>query len=112
MTNNQAIKVLQTAQNLKAMSQWVFYLNFPLMQNRPQSFNLTSYLWLHTHTFFTLTFTFMHLADAFIQSDLQCIQAIHFYQYFCSLEIEPPNFFDTLRLPQLASSVCGKSLFS
>ncbi len=22
--------------------------------------------------------TFMHLADAFIQSDLQCIQAIHF----------------------------------
>ncbi len=23
------------------------------------------------------TFTFMHLADAFIQSDLQCIQAIH-----------------------------------
>ncbi len=28
------------------------------------------------------TFTFMHLADAFIQSDLQCIQAIHlFCQY-------------------------------
>ncbi len=25
------------------------------------------------------TFTFMHLADAFIQSDLQCIQAIHLY---------------------------------
>ncbi len=24
------------------------------------------------------TFTFMHLADAFIQSDLQCIQAMHF----------------------------------
>ncbi len=24
------------------------------------------------------TFTFMHLADAFIQSDLQCIQVIHF----------------------------------
>ncbi len=24
-----------------------------------------------------ITFTFMHLADAFIQSDLQCIQAIH-----------------------------------
>ncbi len=23
------------------------------------------------------TFTFMHLADAFIQSDLQCIQAVH-----------------------------------
>ncbi len=25
------------------------------------------------------TFTFMHLADAFIQSDLQCIQVIHFF---------------------------------
>ncbi len=25
-----------------------------------------------------MTFTFMHLADAFIQSDLQCIQVIHF----------------------------------
>ncbi len=24
-----------------------------------------------------ITFTFMHLADAFVQSDLQCIQAIH-----------------------------------
>ncbi len=23
--------------------------------------------------------TFMHLADAFTQSDLQCIQAIHFF---------------------------------
>ncbi len=32
----------------------------------------------------------MHLADAFIQSDLQCIQAIHLYcQYVCSLGIEP-----------------------
>ncbi len=37
-------------------------------------------------------FTCMHLADAFIQSDLQCIQAIHFYQYVCSLGIEPTNF--------------------
>ncbi len=32
----------------------------------------------------------MHLADAFIQSDLQYIQAIHLYcQYVCSLGIEP-----------------------
>ncbi len=30
-------------------------------------------------TFNRFTFTFMHLADAFIQSDLQCIQAIHFF---------------------------------
>ncbi len=37
-----------------------------------------------------LTFTFMHLADAFIQSDLQCIQVIHIYcQYVCSLGMEP-----------------------
>ncbi len=35
----------------------------------------------------------MHLADAFIQSDLQCIQAIYFfYQYACSLGIEPTTF--------------------
>ncbi len=32
----------------------------------------------------------MHLADAFIQSDLQYIQVIHFYcLYVCSLGIEP-----------------------
>ncbi len=41
----------------------------------------------------TFAFTFMHLADTFIQSDLQCIQAIHFfYQYVCSLGIEPMTF--------------------
>ncbi len=40
-----------------------------------------------------MTFTFMHLADAFIQSDLQCIQAIHLYcEYVCSLGIEPTTF--------------------
>ncbi len=33
------------------------------------------------------TFTFMHLADAFIQSDLQCIQAIH----FLSVHVFPGN---------------------
>ncbi len=38
-------------------------------------------------------YIFMHLADAFIQSDLQYIQAIHFfYQYVCSLGIEPTTF--------------------
>ncbi len=31
----------------------------------------------------TFTFTFMHLAEAFIQSDLQCIQAIHFFVSTC-----------------------------
>ncbi len=38
------------------------------------------------------TFTFTHLADAFIQSDLQWIQAIHFCHYVCSLGIEPTTF--------------------
>ncbi len=43
--------------------------------------------------FCIFTFTFMHLADAFIQSDLQCIQVIHmFCQYMCSLGIEPTTF--------------------
>ncbi len=32
---------------------------------------------IKAHLSFTFTFTFMNLADAFIQSDLQCIQAIH-----------------------------------
>ncbi len=34
----------------------------------------------------------LHLADAFIQSVLQCIQAMIFYQYVCSLGIEPTTF--------------------
>ncbi len=41
------------------------------------------------HNFF---YIFMHLADAFIQSDLYCIQALHFCQYVCSLGIEPTTF--------------------
>ncbi len=36
-------------------------------------------------------FYHLHLPDDFIQSDLQCIQAIHFFQYVCSLGIEPTN---------------------
>ncbi len=40
---------------------------------------------------FTFTFTFIHLADAFIQSDLHCIQVTvsTFYQLLLSLGIEP-----------------------
>ncbi len=35
----------------------------------------------------------MHLADAFIQSDLQCIQAIHFFLSVCVfLGIKPTTF--------------------
>ncbi len=41
---------------------------------------------LHEQIF---TFTFMHLADAFIQSDLQCIHAIHLYcQYVSNIKIK------------------------
>ncbi len=38
-----------------------------------------------TDWFLTFAFTFMHLADAFIQSNLQCIQVIHFF--FISMAI-------------------------
>ncbi len=34
----------------------------------------------------------MHLADTFIQSDLQCIQDIHIFVSTCSLGIEPTTF--------------------
>ncbi len=36
-----------------------------------------------------LHFTFTHLADAFIQSDLQCIQVIHFFCHFIILLTTP-----------------------
>ncbi len=36
------------------------------------------------------TFTFMHLADAFIQSDLQCIQAIHFFYQYVFYQCDEP----------------------
>ncbi len=41
----------------------------------------------HKYLLYTLHlhFTFMHLADAFIQSDLQCIQAIHVLSLCISL---------------------------
>ncbi len=38
------------------------------------------------------TFTFVHLADAFIQSDLHCIQVIHVL-HVCYLGIEPTTFY-------------------
>ncbi len=34
----------------------------------------------------------MHLADAFIQSDLQCIQAIHFFSMCVPWESNPQPF--------------------
>ncbi len=47
-------------------------LNHVVFYKAPPS-NKCCLLWLANWHF-----TFMHLADAFIQSDLQCIQAIHF----------------------------------
>ncbi len=41
---------------------------------------------------FTFIFTFMHLADAFIQSNLQCIQAIHFFNTCVHWELNPQPF--------------------
>ncbi len=38
------------------------------------------------------TFTFMHLADAFLQSDLVHSGYTYFCQYMCSLGIEPITF--------------------
>ncbi len=37
-------------------------------------------------------FTFMHLADTFIQSDLQLFELYMYCQYMCSLGIEPTTF--------------------
>ncbi len=43
-----------------------------------------------------IAFTFMLLADAFIQSNLQCIQAIHLFYFFISMcvpwELNPQPF--------------------
>ncbi len=66
------------------------------------------------------TFTFMHLADAFIQSDLHCIQAtvLHFYQLLLSLGTEPmilallaPCSTFELQERNFMSSVAFKSLW-
>ncbi len=46
--------------------------------------------WYFYHSYIYITFTFMHLADAFIQSDLHCIQvSFTFDQLLLSLGIEP-----------------------
>ncbi len=46
--------------------------------NLRQIENFSFYDVLHLHLF-----TFMHLADAFIQTDLQCIQDINFFSSVC-----------------------------
>ncbi len=50
----------------------------------------------------------MHLADAFIQSDLQCIQAIHFffYQYGNLPNVRFTKFTIYQNLPNLLVKMC------
>ncbi len=69
-------------------------------------YECTVYTHAHTHThththiyiyiyIYMYAYIYLHLcilADAFIQSDLQCIQALHICQYVCSLGIEPTTF--------------------
>ncbi len=55
------------------------------------AYNICIFLFLFL--FFVSGFTCMHLADAFIQSDLLYIQAIRFFFVcVCSLGIEPTTF--------------------
>ncbi len=60
----------------------------PILGGKEEDFWGASTYWI------ILTFTFMHLADAFIQSDLHCIQVTVFFLQFCyqlllSLGFEP-----------------------
>ncbi len=55
--------------------------------NHVCALSVHSYFCLNTAQYIHITFTFMHLADAFIQSDLQCIQVIH----FLSVHVFPGN---------------------
>ncbi len=42
-----------------------------------------TYICIHAQHFVQKRSLHLHLADAFIQSDLQCIQAIHFFVSMC-----------------------------
>ncbi len=67
---------------------WLSYVTFFLSHSCFLS------VWLQTSQIspkLSYTFTCMHLADTFLQSDLQFIQAMHFL-YVCSLGIEPTTF--------------------
>ncbi len=70
------------------LSKW-WYTNKTPWQNQQTDGII---FWGVNYSFNNNTFTFMHLVDAFTQSDLQCIQAIAFCQYVCSLGIEPTTF--------------------
>ncbi len=62
------------------------FLRFKSVWERAYRHNITISL---LNSMYTFNFTFMHLADAFIQSDLQ---AMHCFFYQCSLGIEPTTF--------------------
>ncbi len=66
-------------------------LNHAMLVSSGQRITAPSCAWLLQRI---STFTFMHLADAFIQSDLRCIQAIHIFvsTWMCSLGIKPTTF--------------------
>ncbi len=66
----------------------VHYILFDVnLKNKWNSFTVTN-VW--TVRFRTMH---LHLADAFFQSDLQCIQVIHFFQYVCvPWELNPRPF--------------------
>ncbi len=49
-------------------------------------------LCLYLKNIFLSCITFTHLADAFIQSDLQCIQAIYFVSMCVPWELNPQLF--------------------
>ncbi len=82
------IKKCHVAENVK--------LEFPLFQHAWNTGDILK--WdidlINTENDFTQKCChYLHLADDFIQSNLQCIQATHFYQYVCSLGIEPTTFY-------------------
>ncbi len=64
-----------------------FYYNSDCIRLKEESHVHLRWLFKKFHFWvnypFNCTFTFMHLADAFIQSNLQCIQAIHFFVSAC-----------------------------
>ncbi len=78
-------------------TEWRTSIRFPhhipsASHSRPSASPSASPTGKHTHDSETFTFTFMHLTDACIQSDLQARLYIFFCQYVCSLGIEPTTF--------------------
>ncbi len=83
-------KVIWVQNKITALTRNAVILKFWLIPNTVSFF----ILWLIANKkqiLITFTFTFMHLADTFIQSDLHCIQVtvFTFYQLLLSLGIEP-----------------------